>query len=115
MQTSGFEIHQWCSNHPESLIHLVSSQREDTFVRSINVNDTIRTLGLEWNPTADVFQFSVKQVEGANTKRQVLSAISKIFDPLGLMGPIITRTKLIMQETWRTSCSWDDPLPVSII
>lgn len=83
-------------------------------MRSIDVNDTIKTLGLEWNPTMDVFQFYVSQVKDVHTKRQVLSAISKLFDLLGLIGPILTKTKLIMQETWRTSCDWDDLLPIPI-
>lgn len=47
LQTGGFEIHQWCSNHPEVLAYFTSGQREGTVLRSIDVNDTIRTLGLE--------------------------------------------------------------------
>lgn len=49
----------------------------------------------------DLFQFSIDfMVDSVSTKREVLSTISRLFDPLGLIGPIIIRAKLIMQETW---------------
>lgn len=41
----------------------------------------------------------------------MLSAISKFFDPLGLIGPVLTRAKLLMQETWRIDYDWDERLP----
>lgn len=58
-----------------------------------------------------MFQFSVdSMVNSVSTKREVLSTISRIFDPLGLIGPILTRAKLIMQKTWASDLGWDDPL-----
>ncbi|KMQ89568.1 hypothetical protein RF55_10788 [Lasius niger] len=100
LQTGGFEVHKWCSNCTGSLAHLPQEQREDISTLSIDANDTIKTLGLEWNPKTDMFQFSVKQAESVTTKRQILSTISIFFDPLGLVGPILTTAKLLMQETW---------------
>lgn len=44
------------------------------------------------------------------TKRQLLSSISKLFDPLGLLSPILIRAKMTMQDTWATKLGWDDPL-----
>lgn len=44
------------------------------------------------------------------TKRTLLSAISKVFDPLGLVSPFILMAKLIMQELWLLGASWDDQL-----
>ncbi|GFS58204.1 uncharacterized protein TNCV_4916131 [Trichonephila clavipes] len=32
------------------------------------------------------------------TKRSVLSIITRLFDPLGLLGPVITRAKIFMQQ-----------------
>ncbi|XP_011858458.1 PREDICTED: uncharacterized protein LOC105556013 [Vollenhovia emeryi] len=115
MQTGGFEIHKWCTNCPVSLAHLPQEQREDPSKRSIDANDTIKTLGLEWNPKNDMFCFSVKRTESATTKRQVLSTISKIFDPLGLIGPILTAAKILMQETWRIEAQWDEHLPSTFV
>ncbi|GFT43607.1 integrase_H2C2 domain-containing protein [Trichonephila clavipes] len=45
------------------------------------------------------------------TKRLVLSTISRIFDPLGLLGPIITWAKIFMQRLWLLELGWSDELP----
>jgi hypothetical protein len=45
------------------------------------------------------------------TKRKVLSAIAKIYDPLQLIGPVIVKAKLIMQELWKREIGWDEELP----
>ncbi|XP_062714093.1 uncharacterized protein LOC134290886 [Aedes albopictus] len=45
-----------------------------------------------------------------------MSYIAQIFDPLGLLGPVIAKAKLFMQRLWAlkqdsVSCEWDSPLP----
>ncbi|GFY02312.1 DUF1758 domain-containing protein [Trichonephila clavipes] len=45
------------------------------------------------------------------TKRMVLSTIARIFDPLGLLGPIITWAKIFMQRLWLLELGWNDELP----
>lgn len=69
LQVGGFEIHKWCTSHPESLNHVAAEDREELSKRAIDANETIRTLGLEWDPNSDLFQFSVGKAESANTKR----------------------------------------------
>ncbi|GFX62295.1 hypothetical protein TNCV_1234411 [Trichonephila clavipes] len=45
----------------------------------------IKVLGVYWNPKHDCFSFRVKiDLHELNTKRDVLSTISRIYDPLGL-------------------------------
>ncbi|GFV75028.1 uncharacterized protein TNCV_2114531 [Trichonephila clavipes] len=34
------------------------------------------------------------------TKRCVLSTIARLFDPLGLLGPVVARAKIFMQSLW---------------
>ena len=77
---------------------------------------TIKTLGIVWNPKFDVFHFKVKQIDEtipakALTKRQVLSEIEKIFDPLGWPPPISIKLKSLMQKNWVAKLDWDDNLP----
>lgn len=33
-----------------------------------------------------------------------------IFDPLGLLIPFTTKSKLLMQKVWRSGIGWDNPL-----
>jgi len=114
LRRGGFEAHKWCSNHEEAVQCVPSHLREGASNFRVDANGVIKTLGLEWNPSNDQFQFYV-QMEAAHSKREILSVISKFFDPLGLMGPITTTAKLIMQETWRTEGQgWDEPLPAPL-
>ena len=45
------------------------------------------------------------------TKREVLQESSKIYDPIGFLGPVTVRAKILMQELWRQGIAWDEPLP----
>ena len=47
----------------------------------------------------------------ANTKRAVLSQISKVFDPLGLYLPVSNKGKFLMRELWAAKLEWDDVIP----
>ncbi|GFW60481.1 integrase catalytic domain-containing protein [Trichonephila clavipes] len=46
--------------------------------------------------------------------RSVLSTTAKIFDPLGLISPVVTKAKLVMQELWRLKLDWKDSLPIHL-
>lgn len=55
------------------------------------------------NSTENKFKFNANCCPAENkfTKKEILSKISQIFDPLGLLGPVITKAKLIMQRLWQ--------------
>ncbi|XP_062538988.1 uncharacterized protein LOC134207280 [Armigeres subalbatus] len=44
------------------------------------------------------------------TKQIVLSDIARLFDPLGLAGPVLVQAKLFLQDLWRDGCDWKEPL-----
>ncbi|GFV61000.1 integrase catalytic domain-containing protein [Trichonephila clavipes] len=48
------------------------------------------------------------------TKRDVLSLIARIFDPLGLLGPVISKAKFFMQQLWLLKLEWHEKLPVPV-
>ncbi|XP_011858403.1 PREDICTED: uncharacterized protein LOC105555962 [Vollenhovia emeryi] len=48
------------------------------------------------------------------TKRKILSEIAKLFDPLGLLGPVILHAKRLMQDVWRCETHWDESVPQSL-
>ncbi|XP_018377833.1 PREDICTED: uncharacterized protein LOC108770661 [Trachymyrmex cornetzi] len=106
-----FEAHKWCSNAVEALDGVPANLREFNTNLSLSNSDVTRTLGLEWNPVSDELQFTVQSLEDASSKRAVLSVISKLFDPLGLVGPVMTTAKILMQGLWEIKTGWDDPLP----
>ncbi|XP_050298558.1 uncharacterized protein LOC126737624 [Anthonomus grandis grandis] len=75
-----------------------------------------KTLGISWNPEQDNFIYNSTFKLNTNivTKRVILSLISQIFDPLGLLGPMILQVKLLLQKLWLLKLGWDDPVPVDI-
>ncbi|GFW88953.1 DUF5641 domain-containing protein [Trichonephila clavipes] len=48
------------------------------------------------------------------TKRHVLSQIARIFDPLGLLGPVISKAKFFMQQLWLLKLEWHEKLHVPV-
>ncbi|XP_055711455.1 uncharacterized protein LOC129806708 [Phlebotomus papatasi] len=70
-----------------------------------------------WNPVIDAFQFRVSGSLQSETwtKRQLLSTVARIFDPCGLIGPIITSAKLLIQIAWTKPIGWDDPIPDDLL
>ncbi|XP_068692706.1 uncharacterized protein [Montipora foliosa] len=39
------------------------------------------------------------------------SFVSKLFDPLGYVEPIIVRAKIMIQDLWKQNLSWDQEVP----
>ncbi|XP_065222357.1 uncharacterized protein LOC135846922 [Planococcus citri] len=44
----------------------------------------------------------------------MLSESSKLFDPLGLVAPVVVVAKLILKRIWSSGSNWDDPLEPDI-
>ncbi|XP_064642183.1 uncharacterized protein LOC135496665 [Lineus longissimus] len=75
---------------------------------------TERTLGLQWCTQSDSFQFKVVMREKPVTRRGILSTVSSIFDPLGLIAPFILTGRRILQNLCNGKLHWDDPVPPEI-
>ena len=68
----------------------------------------IKALGVSWKPNKDIFCFSTALPElTLLTKRTLLSTISKLFDPMGLLAPFIINFKCLMQQLWVQGFDWD--------
>jgi len=117
LSSGGFEPHKWRSNCIEIISSAAAVEQQEEFTEvAINASNAdcvnnIKTLGLNWHPLKDVFKFSIRIAKDSNvTKREVLSSIARLFDPLGLVSPNLIRAKLIMQGTWAENLNWDEPL-----
>ena len=73
---------------------------------------TVKTLGLLWLPKTDHFCVKVKvNHQQAVTKRTATSDLAKLFDPLGLLAPVVVKAKMFIQQLWQVKLDWDEPLP----
>ncbi|XP_066585914.1 uncharacterized protein [Prorops nasuta] len=110
----GFTIRQWASNDSRIIKDLPTNAIHANFV--LNLTGKLKALGVTWNAEKDEICYTpirIPTCKGA-TKRIVLSEIAKIFDPLGLLGPIILHLKHIMQNIWQAGINWDNSLPQDI-
>ncbi len=110
-QNAGMKLRQWASNSKKLLENVPIVDRE-VDLNSMNVNETIKTLGLIWNPHVDDFRYKVPDFTNSNeiTKRQVTSDVTKLFDPLGLLAPVVILAKCFVQRLWLEQVDWDDIL-----
>ncbi|GFU32829.1 integrase catalytic domain-containing protein [Trichonephila clavipes] len=103
----GMVLHKWCGNNTE----LIEVSENYDFSDS----SEIKVLGVYWNPKHDCFSFRVKiDLHELNTKRDVLSTIARIYDPLGLLGPVVAKAKFFLQKLWMLKIDWTDLLPDTI-
>nr|XP_012135148.1 PREDICTED: uncharacterized protein LOC100874762 isoform X2 [Megachile rotundata]XP_012135760.1 PREDICTED: uncharacterized protein LOC100874762 isoform X3 [Megachile rotundata] len=109
-----FKLRQWATNEP-TLIDSLDDKTDATHLR-LDLDGTVKTLGLGWNAKHDTIIYDVKEIEYNTrvTKRSILSVIASLFDPLGLLGPIIIRAKILMQKLWKLQLSWDESVPTDI-
>ncbi|XP_063989926.1 uncharacterized protein LOC135169119 [Diachasmimorpha longicaudata] len=108
-QAGGFPLQKWSSNCPQALETLGISSTQSI----IQFQEPIpKVLGLYWHQTSDTFQYKSKEFDSAVfTKRTTLSEIAQLFDPLGLIAPVVTRGKIIIQDLWKLQLNRDEPLP----
>lgn len=110
-------LRKWKSNSP-SLIsddYNKSSDIQSSVDLNVGCNEQYKTLGLGWRPQSDELHFSIDvNLPHDITKRTMLSLISQVFDPLGLLSPIVISFKIILQKLWIQKLSWDETVPAEI-
>lgn len=72
---------------------------------------TERALGLLWCVERDTFNFNISVKDKTHTRRDILSMVSSIYDPLGFLSPLTLPAKLLLQDLCRNKCSWDHEVP----
>ena len=76
---------------------------------------TLKTLGIKWNTVSDQFHFTVNsECATPVTKRQVLKCVAAIYDPFGLISPVILIGRILLQEITRLNLGWDQEVPQDI-
>ena len=75
-----------------------------------------KILGVRWNYREDRLSLGTEELaqqlekQTTPTKREVVAAAAKIFDPLGLMSPTTVLWKMLFQATCKANLQWDEPL-----
>ncbi|XP_053389483.1 uncharacterized protein LOC123532195 [Mercenaria mercenaria] len=103
-------FHKLVSNNPKVLEHF----KEEDLAKALKTEDspTERSLGLSWDLTEDcfVFQYTLDK-KSCYTKRNVLSTINSLFDPLGFLSPFTICGKILLRDITSKVNDWDEPIP----
>lgn len=113
LREKGFILRKWFSNARELMESVPMENRHDPEALVELIDKSIKTLGVYWNQKQDCFEFKVVSFEVKKlTKREVLSDIAKLFDPIGWLSPTTIMAKMFLQTLWSVKeLDWDHKLP----
>ena len=114
LANGGFSLTKFAVNDAQLLAEIPEKCKAKEVV-DFNPNCETKALGIKWRISDDEFIFtSGRDMTGPLTRRRMLSLVSSIYDPLGLIGPMILGGKLLFQEATMRKLSWDETVPVDI-
>ena len=112
LKLGGFRFTKFVSNVPDVATAPDPDNREsNSSVKDIcaSPDQSSHVLGLKWDQV--VSRGVDRPLDKAITQRTVLSFVSSVFDPIGLVAPYTVKARLLLKDIWR---KWDDDLPQEI-
>lgn len=111
----GFNLTKFICNDRDVLKSIPEDQRSKE-VKTLDLQqDELpieRALGVQWCVESDKLGFRVTISEKPFMRRGILSSVSSIYDPLGIVAPFTLVTKKILQDLCRDkSIGWDTEVP----
>ena len=131
MAMGGFKLRKWLTNDTalREYINKQESASDTKQVKRLDDSETYvqsslgiprdsscdKVLGLIWGCEEDLIKFDllklVQSLEDKRlTKRNLLSTLAKMFDPLGLVSCVIVLMKILFQQLCVDNASWDEEL-----
>ena len=109
----GFRLTKWISNDRKVLEAVPVGERAKG-VRDLDLDGSSlpveRGLGIHWDTEVDQFSVQIKRKRREFTRRGLLSVVSSVYDPLGLVCPFVLGAMIIFQDECKSGKDWDDPL-----
>ena len=113
----GFNLTKFVSNSREVMMSAPPEDRAKEIKGldlSIDKLPIERALGVHWCIESDAFKFRLELKDNPCTRRGILATISTIFDPLGLIAPVVLAGKQILQEICHAK-GWDEPIDGEVL
>ncbi|XP_060871376.1 uncharacterized protein LOC132945621 [Metopolophium dirhodum] len=111
LRSCACELSKWTSNSTAVLESVPSGDRVQAISFDPQEEHAVKVLGLHWDTNTDKFVYHTSLQQTSSTKREVLSVIARLFDPIGALGPMLLWAKCFMQLLWSKKLGWDDPMP----
>ncbi|KAK3735147.1 hypothetical protein QZH41_001892 [Actinostola sp. cb2023] len=118
LSTANLRLQKIASNRQEAM-EAFPSEDQASDLRDLDLSkDAVpvqRSLGVSWDLKTDDFTFKVSTEveEKPFTRRGVLSVVNSLYDPLGLVAPVVIRGKAFLRAMTSNlkPQDWDEPLP----
>ena len=110
LKMGGFKLTKWLSTSQLVMEKVPQEERAKEIKNLCLTNVKNRVLGMIWNIKDDVFRFEVNAEAKLLTRRFILSITNRLFDPLGLVAPVIVKARLIFRDICKQKIDWDDPV-----
>ncbi|XP_072140825.1 uncharacterized protein [Dermacentor andersoni] len=113
LKAAGMNLRKWRSNYPELIASFAATESAQKTLPELGPT---KILGVEWRPDTDEFVFEMTALIGflasrQDTKRFVLQASARIFDPFGFLSAITITAKIMFQSLWERGTAWDERVP----
>ena len=109
----GMKIHKWVCSVPGILppeelcegFELRDPEQESEFPKG-------KALGIFYDSTLDEFRFRAPKLETNPiwSRRAALSFYMGVYDPKGMILPVLMEARLLFQETWHATSDWNSSL-----
>jgi hypothetical protein len=112
LDKGGFYLTKWISNS-RAVITNILLQKRDKPVKNLelDVGMTLpveRALGLYWSTEEDRFSIQIKHKDPVCNRRNLLSLMNSVFDPLRIVVPYVLVAKLIFQSKFKLGKGLDE-------
>jgi hypothetical protein len=96
LRDGGFNLTKFVANNAD-LLSTLSAEDRASEVKCLHSDSHSKVLGIKWDVWNDCLYFDVCLSEYLDkvTQRRMLSCVSSLFDPLGLIGPVLIGGKIL--------------------
>ena len=115
LSKGGFHLTKWISNNSSVLDSFALEEQAAPKPQTILGSRNEKTLGLIWDLKQDNLRPQLPKLTYPTTRRGVLATVASIYDPLGIISPLVLKAKLINQELSVLKTDWDQEIPNEIL
>ena len=112
----GFRLNKFVFNDPS----VIAKLPPDNVSKSASVDVSLhhptyeQALAVKWDTKMDTLHINVDVPDRPVTRRGILSTVSSLYDPVGLISPVILKGKHFVKILCSDGYDWDEPVPEEI-
>ena len=119
---AGFDLRKWCSNDEVLVLQIKENEatnNNDGGETDVLTKEIMKMFGVTWNVMQDKYSVPTFEIFNENrdnpiTKRNILKSVASIYDPIGIISPVVVTFKIFFQQLTQLKVSWDAKLSMDL-